>query len=159
MKSLSLVILTLAASTTGASDLPPTKEKLSLTEERLLRRIVYRSGPSISTVLDENKAPTRMLHVPRELEAIYAKKPQATLRLLLKIVEWGAPKDALISSGYIGGLVRGPAYGAIAATFSTDILDDIIEGSDESYRERIRDGCIRLINDKSKRDRERAERK
>jgi hypothetical protein len=58
--------------------------------------------------------------------------------------------DALHASGCIGALVHSPPYGRLSATFSDKDLDNPAGDGKETYRERIRLGCVRLIAEKEK---------
>jgi hypothetical protein len=140
------------ATTARAQDsvLQPTKEQLTPGEEKAVRLAIYGKGPIFATPMEGRWADYRILVVPKNVKAAYAKKPKATVRLLLKIVEWASPFDALHANGCIGALVHSPPYGRLSATFPVEKLDDLLSDGTETFRERLRRGSVSLIVEKEK---------
>jgi hypothetical protein len=88
--------------------------------------------------------------VSRDVEAQYKAKPQATVRLLLKVVEGGRGWDSIHAVCLIYALVKSPEFGAVEAQgASPDKWDDVIGGANPlTRREHSRRVCIRLIAEK-----------
>lgn len=128
--------------------LPATSQRLNVTEVKMVRRAITESGPCTASPRGEWPYP-RVLVVPKEIEAAYAKKPHATTRLLLKIVEGGRHWDSIHAVACIEALLWSPECAAITVMGTDEkTWDDPIEKDRETYREFSRLICVRLIVEK-----------
>jgi hypothetical protein len=131
--------------------LPDTTERLTAAQEKSIRRAFVQSGPAIGTVF-KNGLAWRIVNVPAVIEKTYGKKPKATVRLLLKIVEGGQPWDSIHAVACIEALVESPEYASVGARAWEDkTWDDVIgEGNPLTQRELCRQVCVKLIIEKEK---------
>ena len=125
----------------------PTTDGLTAVEEKAIRRAIDTEGPTTASPSLEWPYP-RVLIVPKAVEAGYAAKPDATLRLLLKIVEEGQPWASIHASACINALVWGPEFGWMATHVDPKTWDDPIAEGRETHRRFEYDVCVRLIAEK-----------
>jgi hypothetical protein len=131
---------------------------LSENDERDLRRAVY-DHDIITYVPQEGKLPRAdVLLLRDEVVAIYKKKPLATLRLLLKIVEGGNPKDGMLAAGYAISLVQSPAVAMVCVRRRQDEFDKVSEGVKTTPRrhwtEKVKEFIEETEKAKQKKERE-----
>jgi hypothetical protein len=86
-----------------------------------------------------------VLIVPKDVEAGFDAKPDATLRLLLKIVEEGEPWASIHASACVQALVWGPQFGWMATHVDPKSWDKPIAEGRETYRRLMYDRCVRRI--------------
>jgi hypothetical protein len=145
-------LLVLLSGPVRAEDEPKladTTERLTADEEKAARDAVYEQGPRTAGSLPDNPF-KRRLSVPRELRALYGKKPQATARFLVKVVEVGRPWDSIHAAACMGALAVSPEYGAIGIG-NPDTWDEVIGGANPyTNREHSRRVCIKLIAEKER---------
>lgn len=127
----------------GTKPAEPT-EKLSAVESKAIRQAIVSQGPITARRSLEKPYP-RILIVPKEIEAVYAKKPEATFGLLLKIVEGGEPWASIHASACISALASGPEFGWMATHVDYKTWDDSIADDRETTREFYYEACVRLI--------------
>jgi len=130
--------------------LADTAERLTAAEKKAARLAVYDNGPRTASRDLRSRPYPRVLVVPREVEALYKAKPQATTRLLLRIVEGGRAWDSIHAVCLIEVLVKSPEFGAITAQGADpDQWDDVIsEVNRLTFREHSRQVCVQLIAEK-----------
>jgi hypothetical protein len=113
---------------------------LTAAEERDLRVVIAESGIAIghrlSTDGDRLRLPYDELVIPADVAGLYAVKPQATLRVLLRVVADGRPRAALLAAGCVAGLIESPMVGAMYVMYSEDRLD-VRRSADETRRDQL----------------------
>jgi len=144
-----LAVLWVPAQAEDEPKLADTAERLTADDENALRVAVSSRGPTTAS-----RGPdlpfTRVLVVPEVLKDLYKKKPKATVRLLLKLVEGSPAKDSLHAVCCIEALVHSPEYAAITAR-GADVAkwDQVIGGANPlTDREDSRRACVKLIAEK-----------
>jgi hypothetical protein len=96
--------------------------------------------------------------VARDIQAVHAKKPKATSRLLLKIVDGGRPQDSLHAGICIFALVKSPTYARMATISYRNLIHPglavytNLETFEDGARERLRLDCLRIVDEKEKED-------
>lgn len=140
------VILAVCSSgeTQDVPKLAKSSEKLVAAEAKAIRLAIVSQGPTTASPSRERPYP-RILIVPKDIEASYVKKPQATLRLLLKVVEGGEPWASIHASACVNALAWGPEYGWMATHVDHKTWDDAIAEGRETAREFYYEACVRLI--------------
>jgi hypothetical protein len=114
-----------------AEDAEPADAPKNLTtsDERFVRQLIY--GGDHSTVIPkEGKYELKeILVVPDQLARLYEKEPQATLDLLLKIMDGAKPGDSVLSAAYAASLSsNNPVIGAgVLRLFDESKYDEIDE--------------------------------
>lgn len=91
----------------------------------------------------------REIDIPKGLETIYQKKPDATLSLLHEIVKGGRPGDALAAIAFGVSLVKGPQYGVPYTHMSDDLVDYIPKNATDSVRDRMSNAMSELRKNRS----------
>ncbi|MEX1095849.1 MAG: hypothetical protein WED34_07355 [Planctomycetales bacterium] len=145
-----IVLLSSVARAGEEPRLADTTERLTADEEKAARLAVYDNGLTTASRDIRTRPYPRVLVVPKELEAVYEAKPQATARLLLKVVEGGRARDSIHAVCCIEALVASPEFGAITARGTDhDKWDDVIGGANPlTFREHSRQVCVKLIAEK-----------
>jgi hypothetical protein len=149
---LALLILATSTLSLNAQDSPvlaKTTEKLGTAEAKAIRKAIVSEGPSHASPSFERPYP-RVLIIPKDVKSAYEKKPQATVRLLLKIVEGGEPWPSIHASACINALVSSPEQGWMATHVDYKTWDDSIREGGETLRESYYDVCVRIIAEKEK---------
>jgi hypothetical protein len=132
-----------------ASPHPLIGQTVSAAEAKAIRKAIASEGPTTASPSLERPYP-RILIVPKDVEEGYAKKPEATVRLLLKIVDGGEPWASIHASACIHALVWGPQFGWMATHVDNKTWDDPIAEGRETRRESDYNHCVRLIAEKEK---------
>jgi hypothetical protein len=125
----------------------PAPNELNAAEAEAIRLAITTEGPTDASPSWERPYP-RILIVPKEVEARYAAKPDATVMLLLKIVEEGKPLASIHASACIHALVWGPEFGWMATQVDPKTWDEPIGEGRETNRRFDYDVCVRLIAEK-----------
>lgn len=126
-------------------EVSPGDQRLTAVEEKAVRAGVYGHGPR-TTASSPGKPFKRVVVVPREIRDAFEKKPLATARLLLKIVDGGCPWDSIhaFACGY--ALLSTPAEAALGIPSTDEKWDDVIgETNRSTSREHARRICEQLI--------------
>jgi hypothetical protein len=110
----------------------PSRTILTKEEEALIRKLVYEETAILVHPLEGKYALLELLYVPDEITEIYKKCPVGTLGLLLKIIEGGNPKDAMLAAGYALAIAEDPVTGAICTRGRRDSFDQVIKNSRKS---------------------------
>jgi hypothetical protein len=146
-----VMILSLVLRVNAQADLPvglgKGEERLSVAEAKAIRHAVTSQGFATASVSLERPF-CRILIVPNEIMAAYAKKPMATVRLLLRIIDGGAPPASIHASACINALVQGPEWGWMATHEDNETWDDLIADREETHREFAYNTCVRIITEK-----------
>jgi hypothetical protein len=111
--SLAVAVFLAVCSAGHAQDvaqLAKSTEKLSAADAKAIRQAIVSQGLTTASRSLERPYP-RILIVPKDIEVAYAKKPEATLRLLLKVLEGGEPSASIHASACINALAWGPEFG------------------------------------------------
>jgi hypothetical protein len=129
--------------------LADTSERLTTEEEKGVRDAVLEHGPITAGMSADNPF-HRVLVLPKVLKPLYEKKPQATVRFLLKIVEVGRTRDSVHAVCCIEALIKNPEFAAITAQGSNaDKWDEVIGGANPyTFREHSRRVCVEIIAEK-----------
>jgi hypothetical protein len=150
LASLVLVSCVAASSLQEKGQKTTASQRLTAPEEKAIRNALIDSGPSTASRSLEQPYP-RILVVPKRIEEIYAKKPRATVDLLLKVVEGGRSWDSIHAVGCIQALVWEAEQGGIFAEGAdAKAWDDAISEDRETWREFWRQNCVRLVDEKLK---------
>lgn len=111
--------------------------KLTLEEDSTIRNSIY-DGSFTTAVAKEGKwAGHTILIMPKQVELIYSKKPIATIKLLIIILEGARPHDALLAASYAMCLTVSPVAGRLTYQHSPDKFDTVIEGRKITSRQFI----------------------
>jgi hypothetical protein len=135
-----VVVLGLGAAQRGNETeptLPATTERLAAAEEKAVRHAIYERAAA--TGIDENAH--RVLSVPDPVQLAYTRKPQATVRLLMKIVDGGRAQDSIHAAACVQALVESPVSGALFAGISNATWDGPLNNIPKTMREHFR-GCL-----------------
>jgi hypothetical protein len=128
--------------------LADTTERLIGDEERAARDAVYEVDIRITGTPGTDHPFQRRLVVPRDLARLFDKKPQATSRFLVRVIEVGRARDSMYAAACIEALISGPVAGALAIQ-EPDNWDDVIGGANRlTHREHARRVCVKLIAEK-----------
>jgi hypothetical protein len=132
--------------------LADTTERLTPSEEKSIRTAIDEDGLATATPgLTKNGFPRpRVLVVPKIIELQYARRPKATVRSLLKIVEDGEAWASITATAYIEALVESPEFAAITARgANAKTWDEVIGDTNrDTFREHSRKVLIKMIAEK-----------
>jgi len=103
--------------------LPDATAPLKSEDAKAVRSAVYENDPLVGT---RDADMLRILDLPEPLRTCYNNNNNATIELLLIIVEGGRPRDSVLAAGYAFELVGGPGRGvACIRVFSEISYDDM----------------------------------
>lgn len=74
--------------------------KIDVHEEERLRNCIYNKKPEYGEVKGLGGIPVYFIIVPKEIKALYEKKPAPTLIVLVSIVEGANPKESCLAAAY-----------------------------------------------------------
>lgn len=122
MNAITLVLL-VATQISLATFAGADEARLSPEDEATVRRVVYRErARQVGSQLGHNFE----VVVPVALSDFYAKKPDAVLDLLEKIIAGGNPTDSVSAAAYAISLLEHPGVGEVCLSlFDAETYDEI----------------------------------
>jgi hypothetical protein len=132
--------------TAGEPQLQKSDEQLSAADEKSVRDGVYEHGPRVTGQGGTERPFQRVFVIPRDVKLVFGKKPEATARLLLKIIEGGRPWDSIHAAACIRALISGPPAGAFGIPTDEETWDEPVGStSTDTPRHVARKECTKLV--------------
>src|SRR5262245_15185946 len=121
---------------------------LDRAEYRAIRNAIAAGGPCTASPSRHQPHP-RVLVIPKDVEASFARKPDQTVECLLNIVKVGGIWDSIHAMACIHALLCGPTAGWFATLHADDkSWDDRLPDGNETSREIEYERCAKLIAEK-----------